>query len=273
ARSRRPRRSPARGPARPGRAGCASQAARASSPAVRGGICSGEETRRPRPPPDQPGDRGPLRRHRRRLRPPLARTRSRARAWGGGLSRLLLLRRLGDRDAPLLPDPRRFAGQPTQEVELGAAHATLAHQLDLRDRRRVQGEDALHAHAGRDLPDGERGVDRATARFARGRRSTIPPVHPFRDSSAAGYSSAARASRRNASPWLRTRGPPAPPGAAVPPHPVRTAPPAHRPRARSRRPTAPPLPARLPPAAPRPCSARTTTSAAGPPRTAPRHGG
>src|SRR2546430_10499364 len=97
---------------------------------------------RPRPPPDQPGDRGPLRRHRRRLRPPLARTRSRARAWGGGLSRLLLLRRLGDRQAPLLADPRGLARQPTQGVELCAAHATLAHQADLRNRWRVQREDA-----------------------------------------------------------------------------------------------------------------------------------
>src|SRR5436309_7688954 len=90
-----------------------------------------------------------LRRHRRRLRPPLARTRSRARAWGGDLSRLLLLRRLGDRDAALLADPRRLAGQPPQEVELGAAHPTLAHQLDLRDRRRMQREDALDADARR----------------------------------------------------------------------------------------------------------------------------
>src|SRR2546430_5367503 len=118
---------------------------------------------RSRPPPDQPGDRGLLRRHRRRLRPPLARTRSRARAWGGGLSRLLLLHRFGDRQAPLLADPRGFAGQSTQEVELGAAHATFAHQLDLRDRWRVQREDALDAHARRDLPDGERRVDPGTA--------------------------------------------------------------------------------------------------------------
>src|SRR5439155_5643165 len=124
---------------------------------------SEEETRRPRPPPDQPGDRGQLRRHRRRLRPPLARTRSRARAWGGDLSRLLLLRRLGDGDAPLLADPRRFAGEPTQEVELGAPHATLAHQLDLRDRRRVQWEDTLDADARRDLANGECRVDPRTA--------------------------------------------------------------------------------------------------------------
>src|SRR5207244_11065710 len=100
---------------------------------------------------------------RRRLGPPLARPRSGARAWGGALSRLLLLRRLGDDDAPLLADPRRFAGEPTQEVELGTPHAALAHQLDLRDRRRVQGEDALHADARRGLANRERRVDPGTA--------------------------------------------------------------------------------------------------------------
>src|SRR2546430_9162812 len=118
---------------------------------------------RSRPPPDQPGDAGQIRRHRGRAPPPPARTRSRARAWGGALSRLLLLHRLGDGDAPFLADPRRFAGEPTQEVELGAAHATLAHQLDLGDRRRVQREDALDPDARRDLAHGERRIDPGTA--------------------------------------------------------------------------------------------------------------
>src|SRR2546430_17222721 len=81
---------------------------------------------RPRPPPDQPGDRGPLRRHRRRLRPPLARTRPRARAWGGGLSRLLLLRGLGYDAAPLLAPPPPFAAQPPQRVEPGPPSAPLS---------------------------------------------------------------------------------------------------------------------------------------------------
>src|SRR5438132_1405512 len=57
----------------------------------------------------------------------------------------------------------RLRARPTQEVELGTWHATLAHQLDLRDRRRVQGEDALDAHARRDLTNRERGVDPGTA--------------------------------------------------------------------------------------------------------------
>src|SRR5881396_133408 len=159
----RPRRPPAREPGPPGRAGRASRGAASSNRAGPGWACCAVERRRPRPPPDQPGDRGLLRRHRRRLRPPLARTRSRARAWGGDLSRLLLLRRLGDRDAALLADPRRLAGQPPQEVELGAAHATLADQLDLRDRRRMQRENALDADARRDLADGERRVDPGAA--------------------------------------------------------------------------------------------------------------
>src|SRR5439155_1340946 len=65
--------------------------------------------------------------------------------------------------ARMLADPHRLAGEPTQEVELGAPNATLAHQLDLRDRRRVQGEDALHADARRDLANRERRVDPGTA--------------------------------------------------------------------------------------------------------------
>src|SRR5881397_2203206 len=63
------------------------------------------------------------------------------------------------------------------------------------------------------------------------------------------------------------------PGAAAPPHPGRTAPPARRPTARSLRPTAPPPPAHPPPAGPRPCNAHIIGSAAGPPRTERRRGG
>src|SRR5713226_4969625 len=98
-------------------------------------------------------------------------------------------------------------------------------------------------------------------------------VHPFRDSLAAAYSSAATAGRRSVSPSPQIRDPRALPGAAAPPHPGRTAPRAPRPTARSLRPTAPPPPARLPPAGPRPCNARTAGSAAGPLRTARRRGG
>src|SRR5256884_6005866 len=57
----------------------------------------------------------------------------------------------------------------------------------------------------------------ATPRCARDRRSTIPPAHPFRDSSAAACSSAGSASPRNASPSPPTPGCLTPPGAAPPP--------------------------------------------------------
>src|SRR2546429_4526407 len=110
----------------------------------------------------------------------------------------------------------------------------------------------------------------ATPRCARDRRSTIPPAHPFRDSSAAACSSAGSASRRNASPSPPTRGRLTPPGAAPPPRRSRTARQARRPTARNRRSTAPPPPARPPPAGPRPCSGRTTASARAPGRSAPR---
>src|SRR6476660_3734353 len=55
----------------------------------------------------------------------------------------------------LLPDARGLAAQRAQVVQLGAAHAAPADQLDRRDGRAVQGEEALDADAGRDLPDGE----------------------------------------------------------------------------------------------------------------------
>src|SRR5207245_381000 len=112
-----------------------------------------------------PGLAGGCRPRRRRvpyLHPAPPRTRSRAPAWGGGLSRLLLLHRLGDRQPTLLPDARRLAGEAPQEVELGAAHSPLADQLDLRDGRRVRREDALHADAGRDLAHREGRVDPGT---------------------------------------------------------------------------------------------------------------
>src|SRR5439155_22914247 len=81
------------------------------------------------------------------------------RAWGGGLSRFLLLRRFGDHDAALLADPRRLAREAPQEVQLGAPHPTLAEHLDFRDRRRVQRENPLHADAGGNLANGEGRVD------------------------------------------------------------------------------------------------------------------
>src|SRR5581483_9617594 len=42
-----------------------------------------------------------------------------------------------------LADARRFAAQLAQVVELGAAHAATAHQIDVINHRRVKREDAL----------------------------------------------------------------------------------------------------------------------------------
>src|ERR1041385_205561 len=110
----------------------------------------------------------------------------------------------------------------------------------------------------------------ATRRCARGRRSTIPPGHPFRDSSAAEYNSAATGARRNVSRWPRTRDPRARRAAVARPRRARTAPPARRPTARNLPATTPPPPTRPPPVDPRLCNARTRASTAGPPRSA-RH--
>src|SRR5439155_6837536 len=119
----------------------AARGARAPAASNRAGRGSGgrtAETPRPRPPLDPPGDRGLLRRDRRRvrsLRPPPPRARVHAQARGGALSRLLLLR-LGYDAAALLPDPGRLPGEPAQEVQLGATHPALANELDFRDRGR-----------------------------------------------------------------------------------------------------------------------------------------
>src|SRR5688572_3290166 len=54
-----------------------------------------------------------------------------------------------------LRDARRFAGAPTQIIELGAADGTAADDLDRIDVRRIKREDALDALPEADLADGE----------------------------------------------------------------------------------------------------------------------
>src|SRR5450759_971946 len=56
-------------------------------------------------------------------------------------------------------DARRLAGQVAQIVELGAAHTTPAHDIDVGEHGAVQREDALDADAVGDLADGERLAD------------------------------------------------------------------------------------------------------------------
>src|SRR2546422_11351712 len=88
-------------------------------------------------------------------------------ATGGGVSRLrrLLIGGAGGRDGDpaLLADPRRFPGEPAQEVQLGAPYPALPQQADFGDQRRVQREDPLDAHTRGNLADGERLVDAAAA--------------------------------------------------------------------------------------------------------------
>src|SRR2546429_6803530 len=92
--------------------------------------CRTAETRRPRPPPDRPVDRGLLRRDRRRARssprrPAPPRARVRARAWGGGLSRRPPLP-LGDHDSTILPETPRLARHTSQERQPGSTNAALS---------------------------------------------------------------------------------------------------------------------------------------------------
>src|SRR5687767_10754231 len=63
---------------------------------------------------------------------------------------------------------RRLALEIPQEIELGAPHAGGPNHLDLRDRGRVQREDALDALAERHLAHGER-------------RAQTAAVHPDHD--------------------------------------------------------------------------------------------
>src|ERR1035437_1183901 len=68
--------------------------------------------------------------------------------------RLFCLRRAGhgNDDAHfLLLDARRLARDIAQVEQLRAPHAAATHHGDLREHRRVDGEDALHADAGGDL--------------------------------------------------------------------------------------------------------------------------
>src|SRR5262249_51231064 len=55
----------------------------------------------------------------------------------------------------LLVDPGRLTLADPEVVELGATDGALALHLDALDDRRVEREDALHAHAARDLADRE----------------------------------------------------------------------------------------------------------------------
>src|SRR2546427_1125003 len=63
----------------------------------------------------------------------------------------------------LLPDARGLAAQRAQIVELGAADAAAAHQLERGDRWAVDRGHALDADARRDLPDREVLADPAAA--------------------------------------------------------------------------------------------------------------
>src|SRR5207244_1606792 len=56
---------------------------------------------------------------------------------------------------PALLDPRLLASQIAQVVELGAANRAARGHLELRDRRRMNGEGPLHADPERDLADRE----------------------------------------------------------------------------------------------------------------------
>src|SRR3954452_16874658 len=60
------------------------------------------------------------------------------------------------RDARLLLDARRLAGEIAQVEEARATDAAARDHIDLLDARRVQREDALDADAVADLADGER---------------------------------------------------------------------------------------------------------------------
>src|SRR5215475_13151865 len=64
---------------------------------------------------------------------------------------------------PLLLHAARLSLPSAQVVELGPPHPRLLHHLDLLDGARVQGEDALHALAERDLAHGHGGPGPAAA--------------------------------------------------------------------------------------------------------------
>src|SRR6476620_7892929 len=58
-----------------------------------------------------------------------------------------------------LGDAGLLAAQPTQVIELGAAHLAAAHHLDGIDHRRVEREHAFNAFPVGNLADGEALVD------------------------------------------------------------------------------------------------------------------
>src|SRR6476619_7402963 len=58
-------------------------------------------------------------------------------------------------------DARGLAGEMTQVVELGATDTAATDHVDVGQHGAVEGENALHADAVRDLADGERGADAA----------------------------------------------------------------------------------------------------------------
>src|SRR5216684_2398964 len=67
--------------------------------------------------------------------------------------------RLRRRIAGALGDPRGLAGQAAEVIELGAPHLAAAHDLDRREARRVEREDALDTLAIGDLAQSEIRVD------------------------------------------------------------------------------------------------------------------
>src|SRR5688572_6705310 len=114
-----------------------------------------------------------------RLAPPIAR-----RATGG--SAVAFPSRPGPpwtvprpgRSAPGAALPQRgcLADALAQEVQLGAAHPTVAHDLDLLDARAVDHERPLHADAARDLADGDRAGDAAAAQAHDGALEHLDPL-------------------------------------------------------------------------------------------------
>src|SRR4029450_7160608 len=60
------------------------------------------------------------------------------------------------RPAPALADPRLLAAALAKVVELGPAYVATRDDLELADRRPVERERPLHAHAARTRPAGQR---------------------------------------------------------------------------------------------------------------------
>src|SRR6476659_4308596 len=79
-------------------------------------------------------------------------------------------------DLALLLDARGLAAQRAQVVQLGAAHAAPADQLDRRDGRAVKGEETLDPDPGRDLPDSEVLADAAAPL---GDHQSLERLQPF----------------------------------------------------------------------------------------------